>query len=125
MMCDVVVASETATWGFPEISLGCYLARGRRRRLASIAGSKARRRVDSDRPQAAISGREARGVGLGLCPARRRTRKCDSKRKKLAAQLAALSPAALAATKKAMYAWDSMQLRQGPGYAPRRSISRS
>src|SRR6267143_416063 len=24
MVCDIVVASESSTWGFPEISLGCF-----------------------------------------------------------------------------------------------------
>ena len=108
MMCDVVVASETATWGFPEISLGCYPPVAATA-LASIVGQK--RAAELILTGRKISGLEALSMGLAssVVASAEVPRKVDA----LVAQLTALSPVVLAATKKAMYVWDSMHFDKG------------
>jgi cyclohexa-1,5-dienecarbonyl-CoA hydratase len=108
MMCDVVITSETATWGFPEISLGCYPPVAATA-LASIVGQK--RAAELVLTGRKISGLEALSIGLAssVVAGAEVSGKVDA----VVAQLTALSPAALAATKKAMYVWDSMHFDKG------------
>jgi cyclohexa-1,5-dienecarbonyl-CoA hydratase len=108
MMCDVVITSETATWGFPEISLGCYPPVATTA-LASIVGQK--RAAELILTGRKISGLEALSMGLAslVVAGAEVPGRVDA----VVAQLAALSPVALAATKKAMYVWDAMHFDKG------------
>ena len=108
MMCDVVITSETATWGFPEISLGCYPPVAATA-LTSIVGQK--RAAELILTGRKISGLEASSMGLAsfVLAGAEVPGKVDA----VVAQLTALSPVALAATKKAMYVWDSMHFDKG------------
>ena len=108
MMCDVVITSETATWGFPEISLGCYPPVAATA-LASIIGQK--RAAELILTGRKISGLEA--LSMGLASAVVAGAEVPGKVDAVVAQLTALSPAALAATKKAMYVWDAMHFDKG------------
>ena len=108
MMCDIVVTSESAVWGFPEISLGCFPPVAAVA-LASVVGQK--HAADLILTGRKFDGLEARFLGLAnsAVPDHQVKEKIDE----LLARLAALSPAALALTKKALYAWDSMHFDKG------------
>ena len=106
MMCDIVVTSESATWGFPEISLGCFPPVAATA-LAAVAGQK--KAADLILTGRKIDGIEARfGTGQPAVPDHLVKEKVDE----LIARLASLSPAALA-TKKAIYVWDSIHFDKG------------
>jgi cyclohexa-1,5-dienecarbonyl-CoA hydratase len=108
MMCDMVYTTESAKWGFPEIKLGCYPPVAATA-LAALVGPKlGAELVLTGRT---ITGTEAAAIGLatravpeGNLPAA--VDECT-------AHLVKLSPAALALTKKASYAWDSMHFDKG------------
>jgi cyclohexa-1,5-dienecarbonyl-CoA hydratase len=108
MMCDLVVTSESATWGFPEISLGCFPPVAATA-LASVVGQK--QAADLILTGRKIDGLEAKVMRLAnsAVPDHQVQGKVDE----LVARLAALSPAALATTKKAMYVWDAMHFDKG------------
>jgi cyclohexa-1,5-dienecarbonyl-CoA hydratase len=108
MVCDIVFTTEAAQWGFPEIQLGCYPPVACTA-LAALVGQK--RAAELILTGRTIGGKEATEIGLA-----NRTVVVDD----LAAvveectrHLSSLSPAALAITKKAMYAWDSMHFDKG------------
>ena len=108
MMCDMVITTEDAQWRFPEIKLGCFppvAATG----LSALVGHK--RAVDLIVTGRMISGKEAAEAGL----ATRATLGDELKTvmHELTNRLASLSPAVLAITKKAIYAWDSMHFDKG------------
>lgn len=108
MMCDVVITSETATWGFPEISLGCFPPVAATA-LAAIVGQK-------HAAELILTGRKLRGLeaqALGLANSAVSDHRVDSNVDELLGRLATLSPAALAATKRALYTWDSMHFEKG------------
>lgn len=107
-VCDLVYTSESATWGFPEIKLGCYPPVAATV-LSAIVGQK--RAADLILTGRSISGREAAEIGLV-------NRAVPDEEVEAAAQealdrLAKLSPAALALTKKAIYVWDAMHFHKG------------
>ena len=108
MMCDVVITSETAIWGFPEISLGCYPPVATTA-LASIVGQK--RAAELILMGRKISGLEA--LSMGLANSVVAGAEVPGKVDAIVSQLTALSPAALAVTKKAMYVWDAMHFDKG------------
>ena len=108
MMCDLVITSDTATWGFPEIQLGCFPPVAVTA-LASIIGQK--RAADLILTGRKFSGREA--SLLGLANAAVSDAEVGSKVNEIVTHLATLSPAALAATKKALYVWDAMHFDKG------------
>jgi cyclohexa-1,5-dienecarbonyl-CoA hydratase len=108
MVCDMVYTSASAQWGFPEIKLGCYPPVACTA-LAGLVGQK--RAAELILTGRTISGVEAAGMGL-------------ANRAVLEGELAGtvdqtvndllkLSPAALAVTKKAVYAWDAMHFDKG------------
>lgn len=114
MVCDIVLTTESAQWGFPEIKLGCYPPVACTA-LAALVGQKhAAELILTGRT---ISGREAAEVGLanravadtGLSSA---VDDCLS-------HLQKLSSAALSIAKKASYAWDSMHFDKGLARAER------
>jgi cyclohexa-1,5-dienecarbonyl-CoA hydratase len=108
MMCDVVISADTATWGFPEISLGCYPPVAATA-LATIIGQK--RAAELILTGRKVSGHEA--LSMGLASAMVASAEVSDKVEAVIAQLVTLSPAALAATKKAMYVWDAMHFDKG------------
>jgi cyclohexa-1,5-dienecarbonyl-CoA hydratase len=108
LLCDLVVTAENATWGFPEISLGCFPPVAATA-LAAVVGQK--QAADLILTGRKIDGRQAKGLGLAnsAVPDQQVANEVAG----LVKQLTTLSPAALAATKKAMYAWDSMHFDKG------------
>jgi cyclohexa-1,5-dienecarbonyl-CoA hydratase len=108
IVCDIVIASESSTWGFPEISLGCFPPVAATA-LAALAGQKhAAELILTGRK---VDGLEARFLGLAnwAVPDHQVKEKADE----VIARLSKLSPAALAMAKKAIYAWDSMHFDKG------------
>jgi cyclohexa-1,5-dienecarbonyl-CoA hydratase len=108
MVCDFVVTSEDAWWGFPEIKLGCYPPVACTA-LAALVGQK--RAAELILTGRAIRGREAAEIGLATraLPAGELDRAIEE----FIEQMLQLSPAALAIAKKASYAWDSMHFDKG------------
>jgi cyclohexa-1,5-dienecarbonyl-CoA hydratase len=108
MVCDLAYTTGSAQWGFPEIKLGCYPPVACTA-LAALVGQK--RAAELILTGRTISGTEAAAIGLathavpdeGLAPAVDETVR----------ELLRLSPAALAVTKKAVYAWDAMHFDKG------------
>lgn len=108
MVCDLVYTAETASWGFPEIKLGCYppvAATG----LAALVGQK--HAADLILTGRSISGIEAARIGLANRAVA--DTEVEAAVQEAIQQLSKLSPAALAITKKANYAWDSMHFDKG------------
>jgi cyclohexa-1,5-dienecarbonyl-CoA hydratase len=108
MVCDIVYTAEDAHWGFPEIKLACYPPVACAA-LAALVGQK--RAADLILTGRSISGNRAAGIGLAThsVPHQELSAKTDE----CVSQLLALSPAALAVTKKACYAWDAAHFDKG------------
>jgi cyclohexa-1,5-dienecarbonyl-CoA hydratase len=108
MVCDLVYTSETATWGFPEIKLGCYPPVAVTA-LAALVGQK--HAADLILTGRSISGSEAGSIGLAnrAVP----DGEVESVVQQAVGYLSRLSPVSLAITKKAIYAWDSMHFDKG------------
>jgi cyclohexa-1,5-dienecarbonyl-CoA hydratase len=108
MVCDLVYTSELATWGFPEIKLGCYPPVAVTA-LAALVGQK--QAADLVLTGRSITGKEAAAIGLAnaVVP------EVDLEHtiQEEVQHLTALSPAALAIAKKAIYAWDSIHFDKG------------
>jgi cyclohexa-1,5-dienecarbonyl-CoA hydratase len=108
MVCDLVYTSEVATWGFPEIKLGCFPPVAVTA-LGALVGQK--HAADLVLTGRTITGKEAANIGLAnaVVP------EVDLEHTVQDAiqHLAKLSPAALAVTKKAIYAWDSIHFDKG------------
>jgi len=108
MVCDLVYTTEDAQWGFPEIKLGCYPPVAVTA-LAALVGQK--HAADLMLTGRTISGSEAASIGL----ANRAVPKdqLEDVVEDALEHLSKLSPAALAITKKAIYAWDSIHFDKG------------
>ena len=108
MVCDLVYTAETASWGFPEIKLGCYPPVAATA-LAALVGQK--QAADLILTGRSITGAEAARIGL----ANRAVADgdVDAAVQETVTQLSQLSSAALAVAKKANYAWDSMHFDKG------------
>jgi cyclohexa-1,5-dienecarbonyl-CoA hydratase len=108
MVCDLAYTSELATWGFPEIKLGCYPPVAVTA-LAALVGQK--HAADLVLTGRSITGREAASIGLAnsVVP------EVDLEHAVQDAvhHLSELSPAALAISKKAIYSWDSIHFDKG------------
>jgi len=108
MVCDLAYTSELATWGFPEIKLGCYPPVAVSA-LAALVGQK--HAADLVLTGRSITGREAATIGLAnsVVP------EVDLEHvvQDAVHHLSQLSPAALAITKKAIYAWDAIHFDKG------------
>ena len=103
-----VYTAASAQWGFPEIKLGCYPPVACTA-LAALVGQK--RAAELILTGRTISGIEAAEIGLAnrAVP----EEELDSRVDQTVQELLRLSPAALAVTKKAIYAWDSMHFDKG------------
>jgi cyclohexa-1,5-dienecarbonyl-CoA hydratase len=108
MVCDIVYTSTTAKWGFPEIKLGCFPPVACTALAALVGQKRASELILSGRT---ITGVDAAQMGLATCavPDEKLTESVENAVRKLGT----LSPAALAVTKKAIYAWDSMHFDKG------------
>jgi cyclohexa-1,5-dienecarbonyl-CoA hydratase len=107
-VCDLVYTSESATWGFPEIKLGCYPPVAATVLSAIIGQKRAAELILTGRT---ITGREATGIGLAnrAVP----DAEVDAAAQESLDRLATLSPAALSLSKKAIYVWDAMHFHKG------------
>ena len=108
MACDLVFTAADAQWEFPEIKLGCYPPVACAA-LASLIGHK--RAADLILTGRSINGEEAATMGLATDAVPQD--QLDSVVEDCVQRLAALSPAALAITKKAFYAWDAAHFDKG------------
>jgi cyclohexa-1,5-dienecarbonyl-CoA hydratase len=108
MVCDMVYTSASAQWGFPEIKLACYPPVACTA-LAALVGQK--RAAELILTGGTISGIEAAQMGLAnrVVPDEELAAAVEH----TVQELRRLSPAALAVTKKAIYAWDAMHFDKG------------
>lgn len=108
MVCDMVFTTSSAQWGFPEIKLGCYPPVACAA-LAALVGQK--RAAELILTGQTISGDEVVAIGLAnrAVPDQDLEGAVDGALR----DLAKLSSAALAVTKKAFYAWDAMHFDKG------------
>jgi cyclohexa-1,5-dienecarbonyl-CoA hydratase len=108
MVCDIVYTAATARWGFPEIKLGCYPPVACTA-LASLVGQK--RAAELILTGRTITGVEA--AGMGLASRSVADEELAATVERLVQEMLSLSPAAVAVTKKAIYAWDAMHFDKG------------
>lgn len=108
MVCDLAFTADSATWGFPEIKLGCYPPVAVTA-LSAVVGQK--QAADLILTGRTISGNEAAQIGLANCAVP--SDQLDAAVRECVDRLVTLSPAALAITKKAFYAWDSIHFDKG------------
>jgi cyclohexa-1,5-dienecarbonyl-CoA hydratase len=108
MVCDVAYTTASAQWGFPEIKLGCYPPVACTA-LAALVGQK--RAAELILTGRTISGTEA--VQMGLANRAVQDEELAAAVDRTVNELQRLSPAALAVTKKAIYAWDAMHFDKG------------
>jgi len=108
MVCDLVYTADATQWAFPEIKLGCYPPVACTA-LAALVGQK--RAAELILTGRTINGREAAEIGLATSSVQED--QLSQAVEGCLARLLALSPAALAITKKACYAWDSMHFDKG------------
>jgi cyclohexa-1,5-dienecarbonyl-CoA hydratase len=108
LVCDVVITAEDATWGFPEIQLGCFPPIAATALSALVGQKRAAELVLTGRT---LTGAEAAEIGLATTavPADRLNSAVDE----VLRRLQTLSPVALAIAKKAIYAWDSIHFDKG------------
>ena len=108
MVCDLVYTAENASWGFPEIKLGCYPPVAAAA-LAALVGQK--HAADLILTGRSIEGTEAARIGLAnrAVP----ENEVEPALQEAIQHLSRLSPAALAITKKANYVWDAMHFDKG------------
>jgi cyclohexa-1,5-dienecarbonyl-CoA hydratase len=104
----MVYTARDATWGFPEIKLGCYPPVATVALAAVIGQKKASELILTGRQ---FSGDEAKSIGLVNRSVDRE--ELASLVEELLDELRALSPAALAHAKKAIYAWDAIHFDKG------------
>lgn len=108
MVCDVVTSTESATWGFPEIKLGCFPPVAAAA-LGALIGQKWA--ADLILTGRSIPGSEAAEIGLATLAVPDDQLSAAVQEKLMT--LAALSPSALAIAKKAVYAWDAAHVEKG------------
>jgi len=113
-VCDIVYTTASAQWGFPEIKLGSYPPVACTALAALVGQKRASELILTGRT---ITGTEA--VAMGLATRAVPDEEVDSAVNQVVQQLLKLSPAALALTKKAIYAWDAMHFDKGLARAER------
>jgi cyclohexa-1,5-dienecarbonyl-CoA hydratase len=108
MMCDIVITSDDATWGFPEIRLGCFPPIA-----ATALGARSGQKRASDLilTGATTLGTEAAEIGLATRAVA--ADNMDAAIKEAVEHLQKLSPVALAIAKKAIYSWESIHFDKG------------
>jgi cyclohexa-1,5-dienecarbonyl-CoA hydratase len=108
MVCDVVYTTTSAQWGFPEIKLGCYPPVACTALAAMVGQKRASELILTGRT---ITGAEAAEIGLANRAVHDEV--LDSTVDRTVQELLGLSPATLAVTKKAIYAWDAIHFDKG------------
>lgn len=111
-VCDLVYTARDATWGFPEIKLGCYPPVAAVALPALVGQKRAAELIFTGR---SISGDEA--VAIGLANRAARAEELESVLQDTLTELREMSPAALCHAKKAVYAWDAIHFDKGLGRA--------
>ena len=108
MLCDLVISTDDATWGFPEIRVGSFPPVAVAA-LAALIGHK--RATDLILTGASVTGTEAAEIGLATraVPADKLEEAIEAVIEHLQRQ----SPAVLAIAKKAIYSWDSIHFDKG------------
>jgi len=104
----MVFTARDASWGFPEIKLGCYPPVAAVALPALVGQKRATELILTGRQ---ISGDEA--VAIGLANRSGRAEELAAMVTETVSELARLSPAALAHAKKAIYAWDAIHFDKG------------
>jgi cyclohexa-1,5-dienecarbonyl-CoA hydratase len=107
-VCDMVYSARDASWGFPEIKLGCYPPIAAVV-LAMLIGQKRAAEV-------ILTGRQFSGddaAAMGLATRSVAADELESVVERTLAELRQLSPVALAHAKKAIYAWDAIHFDKG------------
>jgi cyclohexa-1,5-dienecarbonyl-CoA hydratase len=107
-VCDMVYTARDASWGFPEIKLGCYPPVAAVV-LATLIGQKRAAEL-------ILTGRQFAGdeaADMGLATRSVAAEELESVVERTLAELRQLSPAALAHAKKAIYAWDAIHFDKG------------
>lgn len=107
-VCNMVYTARDATWGFPEIKLGCYPPVAAVVLSALVGQKRADELILTGRQ---ISGDEA--VAIGLATRSARTEELPAMVEETLAHLRQLSPAALSHAKKALYTWDAIHFEKG------------
>lgn len=107
-VCDMVYTARDATWGFPEIKLGCYPPVAAVALPALVGQKRASELILTGRQ---ISGDEA--VAIGLANRSARAEELEGIVQETLAELSQLSPAALSLAKKSIYAWDAIHFDKG------------
>ena len=107
-VCDMVYTARDATWGFPEIKLGCYPPVAAAALPALVGQKRAAELILTGRQ---FSGDEA--VAIGLANRSARAEELESVVQDTLEELGQLSPAALSHAKKAIYAWDAIHFDKG------------
>jgi len=107
-VCDMVYSARDASWGFPEIKLGCYPPVAAVV-LATLIGQKRAAELILTGHQ--FSGDEAATMGLATRSVT--AEELESVIERTLAELRQLSPVALAHAKKAIYAWDAIHFDKG------------
>jgi cyclohexa-1,5-dienecarbonyl-CoA hydratase len=108
LVCDLVYTADEAQWGFPEIQLGCFPPVAATA-LSGLIGQK--RAADLVLTGRTISGSEAAAIGLANRAAPEKD--LETAVEETIQRLQKLSPAALAITKRAIYAWHAMHFDKG------------
>ena len=108
LVCDIVYTARDATWGFPEIKLGCYPPVAAVALPVLVGQKRASELILSGR---SISGDEA--VAIGLANRSALAEELEGLVQNTVSEVAGLSPAALAHAKKALYAWDAVHFDKG------------
>lgn len=108
VVCDMVYTAASAQWGFPEIKLGCYPPVACTALAALVGQKRASELILTGRT---ISGAEA--AEMGLANRSVADEELAGVVDQTVQELIRLSPAALAVTKKAIYAWDAMHFDKG------------
>ena len=108
MVCDIVYTAASAQWGFPEIHLGCYPPVACTA-LAALTGQK--RAAELILTGRTLSGEDAAAIGLATHAVS--DDELATVVENTVQELQRLSPASLAVTKKAFYAWDAMHFDKG------------
>ena len=113
-VCDMVYTARDATWGFPEIKLGCYPPVATVALPALVGQKRAAELILTGRQ---FSGDEA--VAIGLANRSARAEELEGVVQETLAQFHQLSPIALTHAKKSIYAWDAIHFDKGLARAER------
>src|ERR1700674_1726199 len=107
-VCDMVYTARDASWGFPEIKLGCYPPVATVV-LATLIGQK--RAAELILTGRQFSGDEAAAMGLATRSVA--ADELESVVERTLAELRLLSPVSPAHAKRAIYAWDAIHFDKG------------